>query len=66
VGGMRVGRRRGVLRRAEGVGEQGSGSGGGGAAKDRSVVLEESKRLLAMQKELLDQVRNSRLPALLG
>ncbi|KAG0564735.1 hypothetical protein KC19_8G135300 [Ceratodon purpureus] len=56
----RVGQRRGVVRRAEGVGEQGGKGGGGGggnnAAKDRSVVLEESKRLLAMQKELLDQI----------
>lgn len=51
----RLGQRQGMVPRAEKVGEQGS-AGGGGAAKDRSVVLAESKRLLAMQKELLDQV----------
>lgn len=71
-GGMRVGGlgppRRGVVaRRAEGGGEKGSAGGSSSkgnnsssssAGKDRSVVLEESKRLLAMQKALLDQVRN--------
>lgn len=33
------------------------GPAGGGGRKDRGVMLDESKKLLAMQKELLDKVR---------
>ncbi|KAG0600329.1 hypothetical protein M758_11G024900 [Ceratodon purpureus] len=41
-----------VAARAE-VGEQGAAGGGG---TDRAVVMGDSKRMLAMQKELLDQI----------
>lgn len=50
--------RRAAVARAE-VGEQGAPGGGG---TDRAAVMGDSKRLLAMQKELLDQVRNFSFP----
>lgn len=53
-GGARKGRRqRSVVRGAE-VEEQGPSGVG---EKDRSVILEDSKKFLAMQKDLFDQVR---------
>ncbi|XP_073386022.1 granule-bound starch synthase 2, chloroplastic/amyloplastic isoform X2 [Physcomitrium patens] len=60
VGGWRRGggRRREVVRMAVG-GEPGAAAGGSGGSaswKERAVIFEESKKLLAMQKQLLDQI----------
>lgn len=58
LGPQQLLRRQVVLTRAEGDNGR-EKSNKSSIPKDRAVVLEESKRLLAMQKELLDQVRNA-------